>query len=75
MSKEYDRIKIKITVQPVYLKNLFDKSVIRSTPGEDGKFYVKRHGRKEYEIKYWTDLVYETLLVADEITEVEYDNY
>lgn len=64
-----------MTDQPVYLKNLFDKSVIRSTPGEDGKFYVKRHGSKEYEIEYWTDLVYDTLSVADEITEVEYDNY
>jgi hypothetical protein len=75
MIKEYNRIKIKMTDQPVYLNNKFDKSVIRSTPGEDGKFYVKRHGRKEYEIEYWTDLVYNTLSVADEITEVEYDNH
>ena len=59
----------------VYLKNEFENIVLRSTPGKNGKFYVKSPGKREREINYSTNLVTETLLEWEEITEEEYNNY
>jgi len=75
MSTEYEAVTKKMILQPVYFKNVIDKAVIRSTTGENGKFYMKRHGGVEYEIAYWTKLVYETVLDANEITRKQYENY
>jgi len=75
MSSEYEAVTKKMILQPVYFINVIDKAVIRSTTGENGKFYMKRHGRDEYEIAYWTKLVYETVLDANEITRKQYENY
>ena len=75
MSQEYEAVIKKMTLQPVYFKNALDKVVIRSTSGANGKFYVKRHGKDEYEIAYWTNLVYETILDSNEITRKQYENY
>jgi hypothetical protein len=75
MNKEFESVTKKMNMQPVYFINTIDKSVIRSTTGENGKFYIRRHGRKEYEIAYWTNLVYETISEANEITRKQYENY
>jgi hypothetical protein len=75
MSKEYEVVTRKMILRPVYFINSIDKAVIRSTTGENGKFYIKRHGRDEYEIAYWTNLVYETISDANEITRKQYENY
>jgi hypothetical protein len=61
--------------ETIYLRNEFEDIVLRSTPGEKGKFYVKFPGESEYEIAHSTNLVTETLLEWDEITEEEYKNH
>jgi hypothetical protein len=75
MSQDYEVVTKKMTSKPVYFKNTIAKVVIRSTSGANGKFYVKGHRRDEYEIAYWTNLVYETILDANEITKKQYENY
>jgi hypothetical protein len=75
MSQEYEVVTKKMTSHPVYFENAIAKVAIRSTSGANGKFYVKGHKREEYEIAYWTNLVYETILDANEITKKQYDNY
>jgi hypothetical protein len=75
MSQEYETVTRKMTLQPVYFKNAIDKAVLRSTTGKNGKFFIKRHGKDEYEIAYWTNLVFETISDANEITRKQYENY
>jgi hypothetical protein len=75
MSQKYEIVTKKMSIQPVYFKNTVYKAVIRSTTGENGKFYMKKHGCDEYEIAYWTNLVFETISDANEITRKQYENY
>jgi hypothetical protein len=50
-------------------------TVIKSLPGNMAKFFAKQHGGKEYPLPSGTDLAAETLLMCEEITEEQYNNY
>lgn len=52
----------------VYLKNDFENIVLKSTPGKNGKFFVKHPGEQPYEIAFSTNLVTTTWLEFQEIS-------
>lgn len=61
--------------ETIYLKNDFEKIVLKSIPGKKIKTFVKYSGEKPYEIDPETELVFTTLLEWDEIKKEKYDKF
>ena len=59
----------------IFLKNDFEKIVLKSIPGKKIKTFVKHSKEEPHEIEPTTDLVFTTLLEWDEINKEEYDKF
>ncbi len=64
---------IKLREETVYLKNEFEKAVIKSTP--DGKAFVKFKGVEPYEATNGASIVVNVCYEENEITKEEYDSF
>lgn len=63
----------RITSAPVYLRNTYEGLVFRSTT--EGRFFARWPGESEYEIKRPSNILTDTLLEWNEITEEEYERF
>ena len=74
-----NEIRAKLITEPVYLLNTFEDIAIRTEPvtktEPEIKYFAKPKGLDEYQLKYNSGLLAETLLGACEITKEQYDNY
>jgi hypothetical protein len=71
----YPKLLEKMRNQKVFFMNTASEMAMKSLPGIKSNFFMKGKGCKEYPIDYSTDLVSETLLEDNEITEREYDDF
>jgi hypothetical protein len=74
MNKNMDFIK-RLSNQNVYLINELRRTVMKSIPGLEIKFFAKQKGGDEYSIDLSSDLLNETLHKWKEITEKEFNEY
>lgn len=66
---------VKMTLEPVYLKNDQENMVIRSTHGSHGRCCGRFSGEKEYVMGENSKFVLDAILMGDEITRNEYWNF
>jgi hypothetical protein len=74
LEKYYAMIE-KMSTEMVYLENAFEDMVFRREPGGEEKWFAKKMGGKEYEIRYNSNLVADTKREYKEITKEQYDKY
>jgi len=60
---------------PVYLRNEWEGTVLRSIPGNNEEWYVKFPGEQEYKVHHSTPMVTDAFLEWEEITEEEYSTF
>ncbi len=72
---DYDTFITRIQTEVSYFKNTYEKAVLKSTPGKDGKIFVRFKGVPEFEAKQGSGVVAEAILEHALITKEEYDNF
>ena len=71
----YKDIRETLKTDSVYLQNTSESCVLKLLPGPSAKTFIKFNGEKEREIDSDSELVYNTCMECDVITEKEYNEF